>query len=327
MEIQSTSPTSRPKAKTKSRLGIPSLFFYVIIGAYEKEKITMGWVSKKVYAILSSDEEGKKILEGIGEKDQDTVDKEVDAFFNKTGQSNPDKGKQSANPKKEKSDDENDDLEDVQLPTEEEKAKWKADDEEYGRQMKEKYGELPDGWENMSEEQIAQKVADDKNGNDLYSEKSELIKKYEDMGYANDDAILHAEKDMVAKYGEDWNSYLDEDEVTDDDISEHLGDFEWQVDDEMTAGQYAQECADRLGVSKERVFDIIKQQAPDQIKESSNMRRIIDAWEGDYEYRDDGEDPRIMPDEEMAKYEREFPNMGQSEKSLLKALYMKGMLK
>lgn len=61
----------------------------------------MGWVSKKVYAILASDEEGKKILEGIGEKDQDTVDKEVDAFFNKTGQSNPDKGKQSANPKNE----------------------------------------------------------------------------------------------------------------------------------------------------------------------------------------------------------------------------------
>lgn len=102
MEIQSTSPTSRPKAKAKSRLGIPSLFFYVIIGAYEKEKATMGWVSKKVYAILSSDEEGKKILEGIGEKDQDTVDKEVDGFFNKTGQSNPNKGKQSANPKNEK---------------------------------------------------------------------------------------------------------------------------------------------------------------------------------------------------------------------------------
>ena len=66
----------------------------------------MGWVSKKVYAILSSDEEGKKILEGIGEKDQDTVDKEVDGFFDKTGQSNPDKGKQSASPKKTKSDDE-----------------------------------------------------------------------------------------------------------------------------------------------------------------------------------------------------------------------------
>ena len=45
----------------------------------------MGWVSPKVYAILSSSEEGKDILEGIADKDQATVDKEVDAFFNNGG--------------------------------------------------------------------------------------------------------------------------------------------------------------------------------------------------------------------------------------------------
>ena len=49
------------------------------------------------------------------------------------------------------------DAEDVQLPTDGERAKWKANDEEYGRQMKEKYGELPEGWENMDEIEIAQK--------------------------------------------------------------------------------------------------------------------------------------------------------------------------
>lgn len=45
----------------------------------------MGWVSPKVYAILSQSEEGKDILEGIADKDQATVDKEVDAFFGNGG--------------------------------------------------------------------------------------------------------------------------------------------------------------------------------------------------------------------------------------------------
>lgn len=45
----------------------------------------MGWVSPKVYAILSRSEEGKDILEGIADKDQATVDKEVDAFFGSGG--------------------------------------------------------------------------------------------------------------------------------------------------------------------------------------------------------------------------------------------------
>ena len=113
----------------------------------------MAWVSPKVYAILMNSEDGKDILEGIAEKDQDQVDKELDEFFGNGG-----KGVKDAEAyAKAKIDD---DLEDVQMPTEEEKAKWKAEDEEYGRKMKEKYGELPDGWENMSEERIAQKVAE-----------------------------------------------------------------------------------------------------------------------------------------------------------------------
>lgn len=47
----------------------------------------MGWVSKKVFAILNGSDEGKKILENIGEKDQDTVDKEVSEFFGSSGAS------------------------------------------------------------------------------------------------------------------------------------------------------------------------------------------------------------------------------------------------
>lgn len=41
----------------------------------------MGWVSPKVYAILMKSEDGKDIIEGIGDKPQDQVDREVDAFF------------------------------------------------------------------------------------------------------------------------------------------------------------------------------------------------------------------------------------------------------
>ena len=45
----------------------------------------MAWASKKLYAILMSSEEGKDILEGIGEKSQDEFDKEVDAFLGNSG--------------------------------------------------------------------------------------------------------------------------------------------------------------------------------------------------------------------------------------------------
>ena len=45
----------------------------------------MAWVSPKVYAILQSSEEGKDILEGIADKTQEEVDKELDAFFGNGG--------------------------------------------------------------------------------------------------------------------------------------------------------------------------------------------------------------------------------------------------
>ena len=100
--------------------------------------------------------------------------------------------------------------------------------------------------------------------------------------------------DRDEDYERSWGPSRDEEdeeyknsEFTDDEISEALSDYVWSVTDETTAGQYAQEVADRLGTSKERVFDIIKQQAPTQINENSNMNKIIDAYEGDYEYKED----------------------------------------
>lgn len=60
----------------------------------------MAWASKKLYAILMSSEEGKDILEGIGEKSQDEFDKEVEAFFGEGGKS----ASQNADYKKAKKD-------------------------------------------------------------------------------------------------------------------------------------------------------------------------------------------------------------------------------
>lgn len=45
----------------------------------------MAWVSPKVYAILSNSEEGKDIIEKLGEMSQDECDKEVSAFFGEGG--------------------------------------------------------------------------------------------------------------------------------------------------------------------------------------------------------------------------------------------------
>ena len=45
----------------------------------------MGWVSKKVYAILNQSEEGKDIIERLPDMSQEETEKEVDAFFSDGG--------------------------------------------------------------------------------------------------------------------------------------------------------------------------------------------------------------------------------------------------
>lgn len=127
-------------------------------------------------------------------------------------------------------------------------------------------------------------IDDDEYDAEINKLKEELETKKDSM--SEDD--YNKAKEMLDRFSRPTDDDFDaNDEVTDDEISEHLADYQWQVTPKTTAGQYAQECADRLGISKERVFNIIKQQAPDQIKESSNMSKIIDAGEEDYEYIDD----------------------------------------
>lgn len=86
------------------------------------------------------------------------------------------------------------------------------------------------------------------------------------------------EKRLGKKKGndEEKEEYND---VNDYEISEVLADYEWQITPETTAGQYAEACAKHLGTSKEKVFNVIKQQAPDKITEDSKMADLIKEWE------------------------------------------------
>jgi len=76
-------------------------------------------------------------------------------------------------------------------------------------------------------------------------------------------------------------------EVNEDEISEALADYQYQVTGKTTAGEYAEEVAKKLGTSKEKVFNVIKAQAPEEIKETSNMSNIIGAYETGDDFKDE----------------------------------------
>ena len=75
--------------------------------------------------------------------------------------------------------------------------------------------------------------------------------------------------------------YVDEPkgEVTEEEISEALADYEWQITDSTTVGQYAQETADKLGCSKEQVLKVIRNEDPN-IKEDERMAKIAGLDDG-----------------------------------------------
>lgn len=93
--------------------------------------------------------------------------------------------------------------------TDEDLAKWKeqsaSEEEEYGRQMKEKYGDLPEGWENMDEEQIAKTVRD-KEYNDLLEQAGYTSEVFKDLSQAiretNGAGDQNALKGIIRQYQE-----------------------------------------------------------------------------------------------------------------------------
>lgn len=64
-------------------------------------------------------------------------------------------------------------------------------------------------------------------------------------------------------------------EVTDEDIDVTLGDFEWQITDSTTVGQYAEETAQRLGIDKNRVLERMKQDNPN-LTEDKKMAEVLE---------------------------------------------------
>lgn len=64
-------------------------------------------------------------------------------------------------------------------------------------------------------------------------------------------------------------------EVTDEDIDVTLSDFEWQITDSTTVGQYAEETAQRLGIDKNRVLERMKQDNPN-LTEDKKMAEVLE---------------------------------------------------
>lgn len=67
-------------------------------------------------------------------------------------------------------------------------------------------------------------------------------------------------------------------EVTDEDIDVTLSDFEWQITDSTTVGQYAEETAQRLGIDKNRVLERMKQDNPN-LTEDKKMAEVLEELE------------------------------------------------
>lgn len=61
----------------------------------------------------------------------------------------------------------------------------------------------------------------------------------------------------------------------DNDISEALSDYSWQITEGTSAWDYAKSIAKKMKVDPKRVFEIIKSQAPTEINENSDMSKIV----------------------------------------------------
>ena len=84
-----------------------------------------------------------------------------------------------------------------------------------------------------------------------------------------DEAFNKYVKENVYKYLEDGDDY-----ATDEEISEALADYQWQITDKDTVGTYAETIAKHLGTSKQRVLDMIISESPTKINENSKMSVI-----------------------------------------------------
>ena len=66
--------------------------------------------------------------------------------------------------------------------------------------------------------------------------------------------------------------------VSDAEISEALGDYEWAITDKTTVKSYAEEIAKKTGASPKQVAKVIKSQAPNEITDDTKMSEVLDKW-------------------------------------------------
>lgn len=110
-------------------------------------------------------------------------------------------------------------------------------------------------------------------------------------GRMSDDDV----KDYAEFYG-----LIDEDDsedVSDDEISEALADYQWQITDKTTVADYARETAEKLGVDKDRVLKMIKSESPD-IKDTDKMSIVAGL--------EDGEENNINYEDKINKAREKF---------------------
>lgn len=137
-----------------------------------------------------------------------------------------------------------------------------------------------------------------------FDKKSELIKKYSDMGYSNDLAILHAEKDMVENFDDDYEEEFNESqEEYENRIKPEAEKFKKQLDE---AGYQLKE--NEYGVEKKPKFDIdelnrktmrsaeMSQKVENAKRNGQTPQQVLDSVAYDMDISPDSEEYKNLKD-------------------------------
>ena len=125
------------------------------------------------------------------------------------------------------------------------------------------------------------------------------------------DTVNKKRMGKVKSEKQDFNKQ-EEIDYTDEEISEELADMEWTITGKETAGDYAKHIAEKMGISKDKVFAVMKKENPN-ITEDMKMSKI--AGFDDDEDEDDEDEDSIWNAFESGKITEEERNKMLSERS------------
>lgn len=140
-----------------------------------------------------------------------------------------------------------------------------------------------------------------------FIEDDEIIKELQDKleEEAHEKFDEMCEEEIEDEEDDKLDESYEDDEVTDDEISEALADYQWQITDSTTVGQYAQETADKLGCSKEQVLKVILNENPN-IREDEKMAKVAgldDEEDEEARYKAIGDEEDLNESYEVDKLE------------------------